>query len=60
MLKFGILKKESTMDDNKRFLDHLGVTAWHAAGWTGSRGLTATGEELGAATMRKARKRYSG
>lgn len=35
------------MDDNKRFLDHLGVTAWHAAGWTGSRGLTATGEELG-------------
>ncbi|MCQ5130862.1 hypothetical protein NE562_14450 [Butyricicoccus faecihominis] len=48
------------MDDNKRFLDHLGVTAWHAAGWTGSRGLTATGEELGAATMRKARKRYSG
>ena len=35
------------MDDNKRFLDHLGVTAWHTAGWTGSRGVTATGEELG-------------
>lgn len=33
-------------DENKRFLDHLGVTAWHAAGWTGSRGLTATTEVL--------------
>lgn len=33
-------------DDNKRVLDHLGVTAWHAAGWTGTRGLTATGEDV--------------
>ncbi|WP_283673054.1 S-layer homology domain-containing protein [Butyricicoccus sp. Marseille-Q5471] len=32
------------MSDDKRFLDHIGVTAWHAAGWTGSRGLSATGE----------------
>ena len=32
------------MNENKRFLDHLGVTAWHVAGWTGSRGLSATGE----------------
>lgn len=33
-------------DDNRRFLDHLGVTAWHAAGWTGTHGLTATGEDV--------------
>ena len=33
-------------DDNKRFLDHLGVTAWHNAGYTGRRGLTATAEEI--------------
>lgn len=34
------------MDNEQRFLDHLGVTAWHAAGYTGKRGLTASAEEV--------------
>ena len=33
-------------DANQRFLDHLGVSRWHAAGWTGARGLTATAEQI--------------
>lgn len=32
--------------NEQRFLDHLGVTAWHAAGYTGKRGLTASAEEV--------------
>jgi hypothetical protein len=33
------------MDErNKRILDHLGVTAWHDAGYTGKHGRTATAE----------------
>lgn len=35
------------MDNSEqRFLDHLGVTAWHAAGYTGKRGLTASAEPV--------------
>lgn len=30
----------------QRFLDHLGVTAWHEAGYTGKRGLTASAEPV--------------
>lgn len=30
---------------NQRFLNHLGVTTWHEAGYTGKRGLTATAED---------------
>ena len=32
--------------DNDRFRDFLGVTAWHKAGFTGKRGLTASGEDF--------------
>lgn len=32
--------------NEQRFLDHLGVTAWHAAGYTGKRGLTASAEQV--------------
>ena len=32
--------------NNDRFRDFLGVTAWHAAGYTGARGLSATAEYL--------------
>lgn len=31
---------------NNRYRDILGVTAWHNAGYTGSRGLTVTGEDI--------------
>ena len=34
------------LPDNDRFRDFLGVTAWHKAGFTGKRGLTASGEDF--------------
>lgn len=34
------------LSDNDRFRDFLGVTAWHKAGYTGSRGLSASAEDF--------------
>jgi len=34
------------LPDNERFRDFLGVTAWHKAGYTGKRGLTASAESF--------------
>lgn len=46
--------------ENNRFRDFLGVTAWHKAGYTGKRGLTASGEDfLSAETGDHAYKTYA-